>query len=176
MSDERGISLIEVLMALAITALLASAAVPLCRTLLMDARMASAVNALAHAIHVARAQAHAELADAVVCRSADSRQCAPAGDWSSGWIMFVNHDADDPPRVDDGEPLMAAQQGPLALSIASNRAAFVLRPFFLRSTNGTAVFCDARGSASARAVIISYTGRPRLTRLSSSGRPLTCPA
>jgi len=175
MLRHRGISLIELITVLAAGAVLAGLALPLCRMLLLDMRMAGAVNGLVHSIHAARTRAQAELGDTVVCRSSDGRSCAPAGNWSSGWIVFANHDGDDPPAVDPGEPVLAVQQGPLPLSITSNRRAFILRPFFLRATNGTAVFCDDRGAASARAVIVSYTGRTRTAVRSSSGKPLACP-
>jgi len=42
--------------------------------------------------------------------------------------------------------------------------------------NGTLVFCDPRGSSSARAIVISHTGRPRVSRRDSSNKPLKCPA
>lgn len=171
-----GITLIEMLVALAVAAVLAGAATPLCRSLLLEARMTAAVNALVHGVHAARRLAHTQLRDAVVCRSMNGRQCAAPGDWSAGWIVYVNRDGDDPPAVDPGEPVVAAHEGPLPLAVTSNRRAFVVRPFQLRATNGTVVFCDARGPAGARAVVVSYTGRPRVTRQGAGGRPLACPA
>jgi hypothetical protein len=41
--------------------------------------------------------------------------------------------------------------------------------------NGTVTFCDTRGPAAARAVIISYTGRPRVSDRGPGRRPLVCP-
>lgn len=175
MCRERGFSVLETMVALGVLAVLVAAAVPLCRTLLLDVRMAGAVDGLAHALHTARVRAHTGRQDTVVCRSLDGAACAGPGDWSSGWISFVNRDNDDPPVVDPGEPVLNGQQGPLPLSISSNRRAFVLRPYSLRATNGTVVFCDMRGSGSARAVIVSYTGRPRIARRTAAGGALACP-
>lgn len=169
-----GWTLPETLAALAVVALLA-AATPALRGLLLDARMTSAVNSLVHAIHLARQQAHVSLRDVVVCRGAAGVQCAPAGNWSSGWLVFVNFDRDDPPVIDPGEPVLHATDPQSLRSVQSNRRAFVMRPFSLRATNGTVVFCDERGTAHARAVIVSYTGRPRAATRSAGGRPLTCP-
>ena len=169
-------TLIEMLVALAVAALLAAAALPLCRSLVLETRMSATVNSLVHAIHAARQLAQVEVRDVVVCRSTDARQCAPPGDWASGWIVFVNRDADDPPAVDAAEPIVVTQSRAGAVSVSSNRRAYVLRPFALRATNGTTVFCDERGAAGARAVIVSYTGRPRVARHTASGKPLTCPA
>lgn len=172
----RGLTLLEMLVALVVLAVLSGAAIPFMRTLLLEARMTEAVNALVHAIHAARQLAQAEMRDAVVCRSTSALQCAPPGDWSDGWIVFVNRDGDEPPAVDKGEPIVLAHQRGPVLSMTSNRRAYVLHPSYLRATNGTVVFCDERGGDSARAVVVSYTGRPRVSDRSASGKRLACPA
>lgn len=171
-----GITLIELLIVIGIVAVLAVSATPLLRGLLLDARMTAAVNALVHGVHLARQEAQQDLREVVICRSIDTRQCAPPGNWSSGWIVFVNRDRDDPPVVDPGEPILHVAQNQPMRVIASNRRAFVLRPYSFRATNGTVVFCDARGAARARSVIVSYTGRPRVASRNASGGALTCPA
>jgi type IV fimbrial biogenesis protein FimT len=58
--------------------------------------------------------------------------------------------------------------------ITANRRSFAFRPFEIRSTNGTLIFCDRRGPEFARAVIISYTGRPRTYPAAGLGKPFSC--
>lgn len=176
MRRARGLSLPELLFGLAITATLVSAAVPSFRELLLEARMTAAVNALVHTAHLARQAAQADLDDVVICRSETAQQCAPPGNWSSGWIAFLNRDKDEPPAVDADEPVLQVTTRQALPSISSNRRAYVMRPFSVRATNGTVVFCDQRGASAARAVIVSYTGRPRVARRSASGHALACPA
>jgi type IV fimbrial biogenesis protein FimT len=60
-------------------------------------------------------------------------------------------------------------------TVISNRPYYEFRPG-RRSTNGSIVFCDGRGAVAARAVIVSYTGRPRVARVDAEGRPLKCAA
>ena len=170
-----GLTLVELLIAIGIVAVLISLGTPLLRGLLLDARMTAAVNALVHVVHLARQEAQKDLRDVVICRSIDATQCASPGNWSSGWIAFVNRDRDDPPLVDAGEPVLHAVQSQPLRSITSNRRSYVLRPYALRATNGTIVFCDDRGVAGARAVIVSYTGRPRTATRTASGGALSCP-
>jgi type IV fimbrial biogenesis protein FimT len=170
-----GWTVVEALMVTAVVAILA-AALPQLRDFLLDARMTSAVNGFVHAIHLARTQAQTGYQDVVVCRSANGSECGPRGDWASGWITFINRDQDDPAVVDPGETVLQVTGAQSLGSITSNRAAYVLRPATLRATNGTIVFCDTRGTRRARAVIVSYTGRPRVSDRTASGRPLTCPA
>ena len=166
----------ETLAVLALFAIFASLAVPAFGNLLLENRMVAATNELLRGIHLAFTRAQAELTDVVLCRSTDGQQCAPAGDWGSGWIVFVNRDRDNPVRVDGGEPVLAVARPAAGLTISSNRAAFVLRPAPYRATNGTVVLCDRRGVAAARAVILGYNGHPRVSRRSASGSALTCPA
>ncbi len=175
MHGSRGITLVEMLLAIGLMALLSGVAMPMIRTLLLEARMTGAVNALVHGVHAARRLAQTEMRDAVVCRSMAAAQCAPPGDWGDGWIVFVNRDGDEPPRVDADETVFLTYQRQADLSVSSNRRAYVLHPAYLRATNGTVVFCDERGAGSARAVVVSTTGRPRVTRRAASGKPLTCP-
>jgi hypothetical protein len=45
----------------------------------------------------------------------------------------------------------------------------------LRATNGTFVVCDAAGRVPAKALVISYTGRPRVASKTTRGNPYECP-
>ena len=59
-------------------------------------------------------------------------------------------------------------------TVNANRSTLSFRPFGQMGVTATFAFCDQRGSKAARAVIISQTGRPRVSDRSSSGKPLTC--
>jgi type IV fimbrial biogenesis protein FimT len=124
---------------------------------------------------MAKHSAHTRLTETVVCRSRAGRQCDPDAAWQDGWLVFANADRDHPPVVDPGEAVLAAGSGWRGGRIRANRRAFVFRAFELRSTNGTLVFCDARGAEFAKALIISYTGRPRVATTRPDGSPLRCP-
>lgn len=171
-----GITLPELLLALSICGILASLGIPALGELILDGRMTAGANALVRSTHLAWTDAQTTMREVVLCRSVDGRQCAGAGAWDGGWIVFVNRDGNDPPTVDADEPVLdvARPGGPLA--IRSNRNVFVFRPYPFRSTNGTVVLCDRRGAPRARAVIISYSGRARVAMRSASGGPLSCSA
>ena len=170
-----GISFLELLVVVAVTGLLLSTGVPGFLALVQDNRRAAAVNRLVHAFHLARGEAIKRARYVSLCKTGGGQDCAGGQvPWSGGWIAFVNENRDEPPRVDAGEAVLL-REPPLAhVEVTGNRNAFTFRPFHQRSTNGTLVFCDSRGAASARAVIVSHTGRPRVSDRAAGGGPLRC--
>lgn len=175
MTRQTGLTLIELLLTMAILAILMTVAVPGFAELVLDTRMTAAVNRFVHDIHLAKQSAHRRLQPVALCKSPDGRQCVHDGEWHEGWLVFVNLDRDRPPHVDAGEPILAANPAFESGTITANRHDFVFRAFEVRSTNGTLTFCDRRGSAAARAVIVSYTGRPRVASVTSGKKALRCP-
>lgn len=172
-----GITLVEMLTTLAIVAVLATVAVPGLHAFQQNSRRAAVVNGFLHSVFLARSEAIKRGQVVSVCRSSDGRSCdRRAGDWNSGWIVFANRDRDDPPERDSGEDLITSWGEWPGGSIISNRRAYSFRPTAQGVVNGTIVFCDARGSPHARAIIISHTGRPRVARRDSAGKPLRCPS
>ena len=175
MTRNSGLSLIELMFAMAVLAILATVAVPGFRNLVLDTRMTAQVNRFVHDIHLAKQTAHRRMEPVALCKSPDGRQCAHSSEWHDGWLVFVNHNRDRPIHIDTDDPILAANSPFESGTIHANRRSFVFRPFEVRSTNGTLTFCDSRGADAARAVIVSYTGRPRVSRVSARNQPLKCP-
>jgi type IV fimbrial biogenesis protein FimT len=109
-----------------------------------------------------------------LCRSEDATACAGAGNWASGWLVFVPDDPARPSRVGPGSEVLRFNRPRYRGRIEANRAVFIFRPGDSRSTNGTVIFCDPRGGSASRAVIISHTGRPRGSAYSAAGTALPC--
>ncbi len=171
-----GLTLIELLVTLTIVVVIALAGVPALRNLVMSQRMTSQINGFVHGVFLAKQSAHTRQAETVICKSPTGRRCEPDADWSDGWLMFINLDRDHPAHVDANEPVIAMGNSFRNGSIRANRREFIFRAFEIRSTNGTLVFCDQRGAAFAKALVISYTGRPRIATTRPGGAPLQCPS
>jgi type IV fimbrial biogenesis protein FimT len=168
--------LIELLCALGVLAILAGIALPSFRDLRQNTGRATAVNSFLHSLFLARSEALKRGSMVSLCASADGNRCSGnATQWQQGWIIFANDDFDSPPQRDQDELLLFVHPGWREGTIRSNRASFSLRSTAQAVVNGTVVFCDSRGSAHARAVIINSVGRPRLAQRDADNRPLRCP-
>ena len=169
-----GYSLYELIMTLALAALILTLGLPSFGSLVADKRLRVETDALFHAVHVARKSSIVRRRVVSLCPSLDGASCNPGYDWSDGWIVFANVDRDDPPEVDENEPIISRHAVDDTVQILANRRGFTLRSTHLRATNGTLVVCDRAGRARSRAVVISYTGRPRVTPTNSSGDDYQC--
>lgn len=169
-----GHTLIELLAVLAVLAGLASWSLPAFGTALRNAAQTTRVNLFVQAVYLARGEAIKRNAVVSLCPSADGATCLPGTAWTQGWIVFVNDDRDSPAMRDAGEELLRAYPRWDRGHVSSNRATLSFRAFGQIGVTATVTFCDDRGSAAAKAVIISQTGRPRIATRNATGAPLPC--
>jgi type IV fimbrial biogenesis protein FimT len=169
-----GFTLYELLITLTITALLAGTAIPSFSASQARHRQRVEIDALFHAVHVARKESIMRRKVVSLCPSTDGANCAASRDWSKGWLMFENKDRDSPPRVDANEPVLIRHAVAENVRITANRLGFTLRATFLRATNGTFVFCDPNGRVAPKALVVSYTGRPRVADHKTSRDTYSC--
>lgn len=173
--NDSGFSLYELLMTLTLAAALLTLGIPSFGSLLANHRVRVEVNALFHAVHVARKGSIVRRRVITLCPSYEGVDCAPGQDWSMGWMMFVNTDRDEPAARDADEAVLQFHPVDQGIRIAANRQSFTLRSTQLRATNGSLFVCDRAGRATTRALVISYTGRPRVALKDSRGKPYACP-
>jgi type IV fimbrial biogenesis protein FimT len=169
-----GYSLYELLLTTSLIAVLLAVGIPSFSSMAARARQRVEIDALFHAIHVARKESIMRRKVVSICPSSDGQSCAPGMNWSSGWLMFENTDRDSPPQIDAGEPLLQQHTVASNVIIQANRRAFTLRAIFLRATNGTFVICDSQDRIPAKGLVVSYTGRPRVAFTKTSGEPYQC--
>ncbi len=169
-----GYSLFELIVTIAIVAVVVSLGLPSLSGTVARHRQRAEIDALFHAVHLARKESIVRRKVVSICPSRDLESCTPGRDWSSGWILFANHDGDVPPQIDDGEPILGRHRADETVRITANRRGFTLRAVFRRATNGTVVVCDREARIEPRALVISYTGRPRVAGTTPRGEPYVC--
>lgn len=184
--SERGVTVIELAVAMVVLGILVAAAVPSFVQLLRDADRTTVLSELTAALNLARSEALGRGVPVSVCRSADAATCS-SGTWAQGWLVFVNTDNDVPAQVDAGEEILKARQQAqpaYTLTPNNNYANFITyRADGSVNNIGRITYCDRRGVAEARAVLINMAGRVRLSRdlngngidEDEAGNALTCP-
>jgi type IV fimbrial biogenesis protein FimT len=175
MERQLGQTLTELVFTLAIVAGLLGWGVPNFRELNHDTARNRELNQFLQSVYLARGEAIKRNRVISLCPSRDGERCAPPGTrWQDGWIVFVNEDRDAPAVRDPGEALLRAYAAWPGGAILGNRSTLSFRGFGQSGVTSTFVFCDARGPRAARAVIVSQTGRPRVSDRNASNGRLAC--
>jgi len=173
---ERGLTLIELLVALAVLAALLVVAVPGLGSLVASGRTAAAVNAVATDLAFARGEAVRRNRNVVLCPSADGVACDATGwRWDGGWIVFADLDRDRERAA--GEPLLRRGTGMAGVQVETSpgRRRIVFRPLGTSGgSNASFTFCP-EGPAPPRVLCLSNTGRARLSATRCDGSPIVCP-
>jgi len=172
-----GFSLLELMIVVLIISVVFGSGIPAAWSWVLDTRQRSSANMLFTHLQMARNSAITRQSNIVLCQSEGGATCSGGNGWHQGWIVFA--DPNDNEQFDPSETLLAVQQ-PLDAQVqihfgARNGGRYVRYTALGRGwPNGTFTFCDRRGSASARAIVLSLSGRPRMDGVSASGQPLYC--
>ena len=172
----RGYTLVELLAALAIAALLLLLAGATLGTWIPRYQQRNAAAALALALQSARSEALRRNERVDLCPSVDGSTCDPAGRWEAGWLTFVDEDGNG--RRDPAEPLVSvAAPAGAKITVSGNRpvARYVsYTPYgHTRLVTGAlqmGTFTVCKPGLGVIEVVLANGGRPRVQDL-----PLTCP-
>ncbi|MCY1279307.1 Type II transport protein GspH [compost metagenome] len=167
-----GFTLIELMVVVAIAAILASLAIPSFRSLMLDNQISSATNNMLGLIHASRSEAITQHSFIRVCGSSNAASdqasySCNSNNWESGVIAFRSPDA----------TTTTASKAALVKVIPPNAGGITLRssgtitftPNGTLSSAATLRVCDSRGTAKSRAVTVNIAG------LAASGENDTCP-
>ena len=82
-----GFTLFELMVTLAVAALILSLGVPGFRSFIQNNRATTHTNDLVTALNLGRSEATRRGASVLLCSSSDGATCSGSNDWSSGWIV-----------------------------------------------------------------------------------------
>ena len=100
MTKNTGFTLIELIVTLAVAAILITVAGPNFLTFIQNNRLTAQANEMVGSLQLARSEAVKRNLDVIVCRStnptATSPNCNTTGGitWETGWVVFVDKDND----------------------------------------------------------------------------------
>ncbi|WP_394809161.1 GspH/FimT family pseudopilin [Nitrosomonas sp.] len=173
----RGVTLIELLVALSVFSILLTIGVPSFSQFTTSTRLSSYANTLFSHMALARSEAVKRNARVVICKSSDGSTCTSLGNWSQGWIVFA--DLDNNASANAGEQIittMSALSTGFSLSGNTNVSSYISYdaqgiPKLTTGgfQSGTITLCPAAPAASGngRDIILSSSGRSRIAKITT---------
>lgn len=168
----KGFTLIELMVVLAIVALLSTLAAPSLNQMIQSNTISSAVNSLLADMRFARSEGMRRGGGIVVCHSdspeANNPACAAGTSWKTGWIVF--HDLNNDGVKDAAEPVLRVQSALSTIDTVaeigntSNQFSFsgTGRTVALGSAVGIKFGGNAYATDRQRVVCVGISGRSRL--------------
>jgi type IV fimbrial biogenesis protein FimT len=168
----RGFTLAELVVGVAVAALLAAAAGPTFARFLAEQRLLDEARRLSEAIVLARSEAIKRNGIVVLCALAPPAGCGEADRWHTGWTAFEDRDGDgeqgaDDPSVPVGEP--AAGPG---VTIVGNapverylRFTYAGEPRLVSGALQMGTFTVCKPGLLGYRIVLAATGRTRIERL-----------
>jgi type IV fimbrial biogenesis protein FimT len=163
MRNANGYTLLELMITIAVLAILLLIAIPAWRGMMAQSRTTVLVSQLREAIYFARSEAMKRGVTVTLCKSADQKSCS--GLWSDGQIVFLDwngsgqvQSSKDILRVFDGLPVGSSLTWKGRLGVENY---LQVKPSTVTEiTNGTFYYCPFdRNSKYARDIVLSSTGR-----------------
>ncbi|MFS2036806.1 GspH/FimT family pseudopilin [Polaromonas sp. CT11-55] len=178
----RGLTLVELLVALAIIAIVAGFAIPSFLGLVASTRVSATVNAFVADTHYARGEAIRRGKTVTICRSADpvahppkcsSGNGAAVGGWREGWFVFTDEDSDG--AFDSGTDTVMRIQEAFANAgsfLAVNHAGSPVnnRNYISFDATGRAVGLQARWLVQAEGALSTNSSYTRTLCMNMGGR------
>ena len=167
-----GFTLLEMLVVMAISAVLMSVVAPSFSSIIDSAKVTSATNVFLSGLHLARSEAIKRNSRVALCKTADGVACASSGG-EQGWIVF--HDANNNGSREGSEPIIQREMA-LSSSLRLTGNQYVARYVSFTPTGGTrliggnfqagtlTVCRQSAQGGEARQIILNAVGRPRVKK------------
>lgn len=160
-----GFTLLEAIVSLSVLSIMLAVALPAFRALLDHQRTSSTLSSLVSQASLARLAAVKYRRPTILCPSANGTRCNSDGDWSTGWILFIDHGdrqgPASPSHVLRTEPSPASRH--LRVQSWGRNHLRYLPDGRSSGSNLTLRVCTQAGQQLG-AVIVNNAGRPRVER------------
>lgn len=169
-----GFTLIEVLVVVAIFAIMGAVAAPAVGAVIESVKVSNASNIFLSNLYLARGEAIKRNSRVVLCKSANGNSCTESGGWEQGWIVF--NDTNDN-SVRDADEVRISRELPLAANLRLSGNLTVARYISFSPMGGTKLVGGAFQSGTltlcrkslqvteARQIVLNAAGRPRVQKV-----------
>lgn len=172
---QTGLTLIELLMTLAIAAVLLSLSLPTFAHFTARNSVAASHNLMMTGFAAAREAAIVHRAPAVLCPGDATTGCRKDGIWDGGWILFLDRNTDG--SLGGSDTLLRTETGfagDVAIRSSRHRSRVTFKPNGMaEGSNLTVKLCDTRG-APLQGLVTSNTGRTRASTAAEVAKMTAC--
>lgn len=176
MAKTQGFTLIEVLVGLAILAVLLTLVSYSMNPFMAQQRVRAYAQSLSGHLNMARSTAIEKQKQVVLCPSTAALRCEPGLYWQKSWIAFI--DANVNFDYDAGDVLLHQVKrtaNDLVVKTSKNRNKLIYRSDGTSpGSNLSFSICSASGVGKPQAVIVSNVGRIRMADKLPNNQPITC--
>jgi len=164
MKKKSGYTLLEVMITMALLAIVMAIGVPSMTTFIQNDRLTTQINTLVGHLAYARSEAVTRSQQVGVCVSSNTTSCTGGNNWEEGWIIYVDTSGNG--AFDAGEPVLRAKQpleggNTMKPQTIGTEVVYDYRGFARAGSVGSFSLCDSRGAGYGKAIAISNTGRVR---------------
>ena len=165
MNKNHGFTLIELIVTVAMIAIVAITAGPDLGTFFKRNKFTTQINGFVSSLNLARSEAAKRVNNVTVCvGNAAQNACAASPSWEAGWIAFVDTNGDA--VIDAGETILNVNNsisGDTTIRSAQYISSITYRgdgtaTFLLASTSGTFKICNSEGDERAKAINLMGSG------------------
>jgi type IV fimbrial biogenesis protein FimT len=171
-----GFTLLEIMVAVAVIAILCAIAVPSYSAAVARSECNTLLTALVGSVINARGAAMNHESDAILCPSDDGTSCSGSTLWHTGWIVGVDRDGNN--SIDSSEIVVARQpdfKENVQMVTTAGRTRLQFQPYGSNAgSNVTFTLCDRRGPSGATAYVLNNGGHFREVEPNSANVANAC--
>jgi len=170
----RGFTLIELMVTIAVMAILLAVAIPSFNDVLLGNKLTAHANNLVASTFIARSEAIKRNVAVTLCASSDGANCATSGGWEQGWIVACKTtDNASCDSIGPGWIVLQRQQAAssgLKISESGANLSLSFSPTAVGTTQAALTVCRATPTVGGqeRVVDISATGRATVRKTSNA--------
>jgi len=149
MDRNAGFTLVELMITIAMAAILVTVAVPGFQGFVLNNRMTGNANDMIATLGYARSEAVKRAADVTVCASNDGESCS--GTWTAGWVV-----------LDNADNVLRAQEAPGGTTTLTGAGTIIFSANGRMTTPAAATtltLCPGKDDIQGRQIVIEPTGR-----------------